>query len=187
MRLRAQKGVDMARALKLVTPENWLEPDPLSALIVKMDHRDGTVSAVDGRDWITYVNGIAISDGVPPEVRAAYEFMVGAIGYAYFYYPIFTIVIQQLLRVADFAVAHLFDVRDDLPKTRTFEQRIKVLKDIGALDTSTFVRWNAIRQLRNEATHPQWQQTWGHPFLDVVSTIAELVSQLPWPAQKGGA
>jgi hypothetical protein len=175
---------DAPRGFKLVTPENWLDPDPINELIVKLDQKDGSVSSVDGRDWIVYVNALALGRNVPQEVRIAYEFTVGAVGYAYFYYPLFTIVVQQLLRIADFSVSHLFAVRTDLPPARTFEHRLKVLRDAGYVSNTDFKRWDAIRNLRNIATHPDWQQTWGHSSLDIVRTIVEIISALPWPMRE---
>ncbi len=172
----------MSRGFRIVTTENWLDPDPLSGSIVRMDHRDGSVHPVDGRDWIRYVNSVPLADTVPQKIRDAFDFVIGAVGYGYFYYPVFTIVVQQVLRVADFAVAHLFSVRPDLPKPpkRTFEGRLLALKDAGYLDDIAFTRWDAIRRLRNSATHPEWQQTWGHSGLAQIRVMSELISALPW-------
>lgn len=183
------------RRFKLTTADNWLDPDPLCTLLYKLDHRDGSVSPMDGRDWINYVNRIPLGGLVPQEVRDAYEFPRGAVGYGYFYYPLFTLVMQQMLRVADFAVQRLFELRDDLPKPRrqNFDSRLRVLRDSGFLtggsipevqaqtrEPGSFTRWDAIRRLRNSATHPEWQQTWGHN-LEQIRNIAELLSTLPWP------
>ncbi len=173
----------MNRGFKIVTPENWLDPDPLSGLIVKLDRRDGSVQPVDGRDWIAYVNAVQLSEQVPRKVRDAYDFAIGAVGYGYFYYPLFTLVVQQVLRVADFAVACLFGIRLDLPKPRkrTFEARLAALGTAGYLGDVGFTRWDAIRRLRNSATHPEWQQTWGHSALDQVRIIGQMISELPLP------
>jgi len=170
----------MARGFKFVTPKNWLEPDRVSSLLVKLDHRSGMVTSVDGRDWISFVNDLKLNDTVPVKVRDAYEFTIGAIGYAYFYYPLFTIVTEQVLRVADFAVAHLFALRSDLPKRKTFQARIEALRALNYLDEASYTRWDAIRNLRNRSTHPEWQQTWGPSSLDTIRVCVELVSNLPW-------
>jgi hypothetical protein len=150
-----ESRVRMSRGFKIVTPENWVDPDPLSGSIVKRDHRDGSIHAVDGRDWIAYVNEVPLSVNVPQKVRDAYDFAVGAVGHGYFYYPIFTLVVQQLLRAADFAVAHLFVIAPTLPKPKrmTFEARLEVLKDSGQLDDRQFTVWSAFRWLRNSSTH----------------------------------
>jgi hypothetical protein len=173
----------MSRGFKAVTPENWLDPDPLSGSLVKRDRRDGSIHPVDGRDWIAYVNAVPLSPEVPQKVRDAYDFAIGAVGYGYFYYPIFTLVVQQVLRIADFAVAHLFVTETSLPKPkrRTFEARLDALKIAGHLDESGFEAWNRFRRLRNSSTHPDWQQTWGHAALEQVRFVSELISALPWP------
>ncbi len=179
----------MNRGFKIVTPDNWLQPDPLSGSIVRMDRRDGTVHPVDGRDWIRYVHAVPLADRVPQKVLDAFDFVGGAVGYGYFYYPLFTIVVQQILRVADFAVVHLFTVRADLPKPpkKTFEGRLIVLKDAGYVNEAAFTRWTAIRNLRNSATHPEWQQTLGHAALEHVRIISEMISALPWPEDSTAA
>jgi hypothetical protein len=172
----------MTRGFKFVTPDNWLEPDQLSNLLVKLDHRDGSVTNIDGRDWITYVNSLSFLNRVPTDVVDAYQFAIGAVGYAYFYYPLFTIVAQQILRVADFAVERLFAVRGDLPKAKAFDGRLKALKAGAYLGDTGFERWDHIRGLRNDATHPEWQQTWGPSGLDTIIAVVELISALPWPS-----
>ncbi len=89
---------------KKVTEHNWLEPDPIMRHLVNVNLTDGTTCTVSGADWIKFVNDFRMSPPVPNEVRVALRFATGAIGYAYFYYPVFTIVAQQVLRVADFAL-----------------------------------------------------------------------------------
>jgi len=83
---------------KQTTVENWLEPDPLMAALVNLDHTTGLVTPSQGTDWIGFVNDLEIATAVPREVREAFRFATGAVGYAYFYYPMFTIVSQQVLR-----------------------------------------------------------------------------------------
>lgn len=73
----AQDDADVRSGFKIITVENWLDPDPLSGSIVRMDIRDGSVYPVDGRDWIRYVNGVPLSLFVPQEVRDAFGLFGG--------------------------------------------------------------------------------------------------------------
>jgi len=169
-------------SFKDVSAENWLEPDPLMAVMVNRDRRDGSISSVIGTDWIRFVNDLPVSPSVPQEVHTAFMFATGAIGYAYFYYPIFTIVSQQVLRVADFAVDKLFE-RLGLKPILSFERRLATLRQQGLLTEAQANRWGGIRHLRNKATHPAWQQNWGLAMsLDMIRIVAEAISDLPWPS-----
>jgi hypothetical protein len=130
----------VSRRFKIVTIENWLDPDPVSGSIARVDHRDGTSRLADRRDWIAYASALPLSEPFPQEVCDAYDVTIGALGYSYFYYPLFTLVVQQVLRVADFAVAHLFRIRPDLSKPRreTFEARLDTLRKLAFLTMSPF-------------------------------------------------
>lgn len=172
----------MDRKFKYVTPDNWLEADPISPHLVILDKRDGSIHAVDGRDWIEFVNGIKISLSVPEDIREAFEFSVGAIGYAYFYYPLFTIVSQQIFRVADFAIDRFVDSSGIVSKPRPLAAKLQALHMNGTLSPAAFQKWEGIRRLRNSSTHPNFQENWGHAMsLDAIRRVAAAISALPWP------
>jgi len=115
-------------------------------------------------------------------VRDAFWFTVGAVGYSYFYWPLLTLVAQQTLRVADFAVDRLFDALALQPKPRSFARRLARLHGLGHLDATGYRRWDVLRNLRNESTHPSFQQNWGHSMsLELVRTVPDSIEGLPWP------
>jgi len=169
---------------KQVTVENWLEPDPLYAGLVNLNRVDGTTSPTTGADWLRFLDYARLSAPVPDVVRRAFDFAAGAVGYSYFYYPLLTLVAQQELRVADFAIDKLFDERAITPKPSTFYDRLVALHRQGLLSDASFHQWDAFRKLRNHSTHPPWQQNWGHAMsLQLVKDIAKAISALPWPAK----
>lgn len=172
----------MSPKFKEITTENWLDPDPLYMHLVKRDRRDGAIHPIDGRDWIELVNAIHFDDRVPEDVREAFWFTVGAVGYSYFYWPLLTLVAQQALRVADFAVDRLFDALSLQPKPQSFARRLARLHKLGHLDATDYGRWESLRKLRNDSTHPGFQQNWGHSMsLEIVRTVADSIEGLPWP------
>ena len=157
---------------KLTTVENWLEPDPLMAALVNHNHSTGLVRPTQGTDWIAYVARTPLDEHVPFEVWAAFNFAAGAIGYAYFYYPLLTVVSQQALRVADFAVDQLFEAMGKT-KVNSLARRLKILRVEGLISEGEFHRWDGIRRLRNKATHPAWQENWGHAMsLQLIETVS---------------
>jgi hypothetical protein len=169
---------------KRVTRENWLQPDPVSELFVMMDHRDGSFRPMDGADWIDTVAGTTLPAQVPPEVQNAFEFTKGGLGYGYFYYPLATVVGEQALRVADFAIDRLFVTRAMEPRPRSMARRLRRLHDDGLINDGQLRRWSGVRTLRNSATHPDFQHVW-FPA-DAVRTlrlVAELIAALPWPVE----
>jgi len=171
----------MTSKFKKVTAENWLDPDPLYAHLVKRDKRDGAIYPMDGRDWIELVNTIEFDECVPEDVREAFWFTLGAVGYSYFYWPLLTIVAQQSLRIADFAVDKLFDALALRPKPRSFAERLRRLHDLGYLDDAEYNRWEGLRILRNHSTHPTFQENWGPMSLETVRIAADASARLPWP------
>ncbi len=167
---------------KHVTRQNWLDSDPVSASFVKLDHRDGSITPMDGADWIDAVALATLSDAVPNDIVNAFEFTKGGLGYGFFYYPLATIVGQQILRVADFAVDRFFRARAIVPHPRSMAQRLKRLHEDGLVDDMHFQQWDAIRRLRNSATHPDFQHVWlPSDAIRTLKLVADLVSALPWP------
>lgn len=160
-------GTVFRTAFKRTTAENWLDPDP-------------RMSGEDGREWIAQVNGLKFDMAVPDDVCEAFVFATGAIGYAYFYGPILTLVSHQVLRVADFALDRFFD-RRGIEKPRTFGERLQRLKNDGLLSGPEYNRWDGIRRLRNAATHPDFQDEWNPAMsLQMIRAAVTAISALPW-------
>jgi hypothetical protein len=167
---------------KYVTRQNWLDPDPLSASFVQLDHRDGSITPMDGADWIDAVVEITLPASVPTEVANAFEFTKGGLGYGFFYYPLATVVGQQVLRVADFAIDRLFEARAIVPRPLSMARRLERLRLEGLISDEHFQQWDVIRHMRNLATHPDFQHTWfPSDAVRTLKLVAALVSELPWP------
>lgn len=152
---------------KRTTPDNWLDPDP-------------QLTGEDARAWIRYVNALKFDAAVPDDVCEAFVFAVGAIGYAHFYSPVLTLVSHQVLRVADFALDRFFD-RCAMEKPRTFGERLERMKSDGLLTGPEYNRWDGIRRLRNDATHPDYQAGWNPTMaLRTIEATVTAISALPW-------
>jgi hypothetical protein len=73
----------------------------------------GTRASVDV-NYATMLTAINLSSKAPLEVRRAFLFTRNAMCYGYWYYPLFTIATDQLLRIADFAAteaAQQYDIK----------------------------------------------------------------------------
>lgn len=174
----------MSSGVKSVTPENWLEQDGAAAIWVNLDMRDGTVRPTTGEDWIKSVNTIRLDPVVPIEVADLFEFAKGGLGYGYFYYPLFTLVTQQLLRVADIAIEVLFDSLAIKPKPRSLDRRIVILRERWLIDDDQYFMLDLLRYMRNSATHGS-SRTIMMPTGAIrdISWVADLISNLPWPGR----
>ncbi|MBU6445128.1 MAG: DUF4145 domain-containing protein, partial [Alphaproteobacteria bacterium] len=116
--------------------------------------------------WIASVRDPQLSESVPVEIRKLYEVARSSIIYGYLCYPLLTLGIEQLHRVVEL-VARLrardlgcatkrksFDGQAQLP---AFKEAIDWLVDKSVIPQSDRDRWDAMRHLRNIASHPTTQ------------------------------
>lgn len=141
---------------KKITPENWLVPDPNSALLFRINPL-GEIEPMTGEHWLAEIMNSVLDPNVPIEVRREFEVARGAMVYGYHFYPLFTLGWEQLFRVADAAVLH--KCRSvGCPKSRkTFDDRLKYMRDSNILSAAEFDQWDAIRLLRNMVSHAEDQ------------------------------
>lgn len=100
-----------------------------------------------------------LNETVPTEVKALFEVARGALVYGYFFYPLYTLGLEQLFRVAEAAVAQkckTMEAPHAVCKGK-FQQKVKYLVKIKVIPNQKEEMWNAIRELRNIASHPQDQ------------------------------
>jgi hypothetical protein len=108
-------------------------------------------------DWARAFLKLKLGAEVPENVRDLFEVARGACLYGWFFYPLYQIGEDQLFRVVDAAVAAKCD-RDGGPgSSASFAARIKWLLDRGVIREQDQVRWDALRNLRNIASHPEMQ------------------------------
>jgi hypothetical protein len=169
------------------TPDRWLQPDPTLSVFSKLDLANGTVEPMTSEDWFVVWRDATVDPPVPTDIINRIEQARACLAYGFFYYPLYALGVEQLLRVAEAALA----VRcEDLnaPRTiRTFEKRIDWIA--SSTDVSTFDRdhWHALRKVRNETTHgahrmlltPAAAKQLLH---DVVDAITALFAAPPPPA-----
>jgi hypothetical protein len=63
-----------------------------------------------------------------------------------------------LFRVAEAAINHRCEAAPKSIKKGTFSKKLNWLGTLGLLPYSRIAKWDALRQLRNAASHPQRQQ-----------------------------
>src|SRR4051794_1449941 len=95
----------MTLGIKTITGENWLKPDPTSTIFAQISASDESVSSISGDDWVKLFLGPSLAVSVPNEVRKLFEVARGALVYGYFFYPLYTLGGEQLLRVVECAAS----------------------------------------------------------------------------------
>lgn len=141
---------------KEITPSNWLERDDVLKGFVRMSP-SGQSIPLTSEDWLGHILKPKLLESVPADVQALFEVARGAMAYSYFFYPLFTLAAEQLFRVAEAAVAHKCKALGAPESRDTFKKRISWLVEEGVIPSSELNRWDAIRELRNIASHPERQ------------------------------
>jgi hypothetical protein len=99
--------------------------------------------------------------------------------YGWFFYPAFTLAREQVLRVADAAVARRCRELEAPRSVRTFDQRLTCLGQRGDLSADDLNRWDAVRQLHNLPSHPEDQNVVPPGMvLSQVRLLAEAIGSL---------
>lgn len=146
-----------------LTPQNWLQPDPVMRAFVH-GAMSGKPYVPTGEQRLQEIMSIELSEEVPLEVRKLFAVTRGALCYGYFFYPLYALASEQLARVAEAAVSRKYEALggpkrtrknpESKPKRATFEDKLRYLEEKGLVTEPDDVWWGAIRDLRNAASHP---------------------------------
>lgn len=141
------------RDVDRLTPMRWLQPDPALAAFVKLSRVDGSVSPMTADDWHAVWQHVSIEEPVPVEIVRMFEQARACLAYGFFYYPLYALGVEQLLRVADAALGVKCEALGGPNAAARFQKRIDWLAAHGDQPTFERERWHALRTFRNETTH----------------------------------
>lgn len=141
---------------KQLSVENWLMSDTTIRGFVRLAP-DGSVHDISGEEWLRNILQPQINDTIPLEIKKLFEVARGAMAYGYFFYPLYTLGIEQLWRVAEAAVTHKCRAMAAPRSVRKFSEKIKWLVEKGVIPQNEALRWTGIRHLRNFSSHPEMQ------------------------------
>jgi hypothetical protein len=163
---------------KQLSLENWLTPEDLSFL-VSVDHETGIQSSIDLNGWAERFLRATLDSTIPPGIRALFEVARGAMLYGCFFYPLFTLATEQLFRVHESALTDRCKKLGASASVKTFADKIAWLETKGVVSGSDALRWNAVRHLRNAASHPQGQMIlMPTDALTSLDTSVELINRI---------
>jgi hypothetical protein len=148
--------------MKHLTQENWLDVDPIiaSGVFVRFSLADGSSRRTTPADWTERLLALQLDPTVPTEVRELYAVARGAMLYGSLFYPLFTLGLEQVARVAEAAAtaqAARFAIPSQTSKRKHKDFRT-ILDDLlaqGVLAEEEHDQWTTIRQFRNLGAHPR--------------------------------
>lgn len=162
---------------KRITVENWQDADvPRLFGLTTPDN------------WIGVHLQPQLSPTVPQEIASLFEVARASMIYGWFFYPLITLGAEQCYRVLEAAVRKRCEQAGIPTKRQTkkgklidlrFVENIESLMKAGIIDGTDRPRWEAIRNLRNIASHPN-SQTILAPgaTTDILAAAAELLNSL---------
>jgi hypothetical protein len=176
--LRTSPQCTEMTGIKELTPTNWREPDPVMSAFGRLDPDRGVMPML-AEDWASLIMEVDINPLAPEEIRILFAVGRGTMLYGWFYYPLYAIGEDQLHRVAECAVSHRFTELGGPAKARTFAARIRWLNQQGVIPDDEVHRWDAIREIRNIGSHPDFQRV-GPPgqALSTLKIIAQSIDQV---------
>ena len=87
--------------IKLITVENWLEVDYVSAKLIG-DNVGVQKRQIEASDlYIESIVQYNLTENVPIEIRRIFEVAKGAMAYGYFFYPLFAVGFEHICKVAE--------------------------------------------------------------------------------------
>lgn len=155
------------RLFKKLGPKNWRRRDKACDPFVRRYKEKSRKITND--QFASIILERSLSQKVPVEVRNLFEVAQGAMCYGCYFYPLYTLGSEQMYRVSEAAVNQKCKSLNIPRNIKSFRGRLNWLRDNNFLSKQKFVQWDAGRQLRNSASHPNRQSIYT-PF-DAINTI----------------
>lgn len=116
---------------------------------------------------------------VPIPVQRLFEVARGTLIYGYYFYPLFTLGIEQLSRVSESAITEKCLSLSIKKRKDSFNEKLKALKNQNIIKETDFEFWDNTRQLRNYFSHPENQNLFppGVSF-GMLKTITQKINEL---------
>lgn len=164
---------------KKLTRGNWRSPDSFNDYFIKINFHTGEEFKITDDERAKEFLEIELAASVPIEVRRQFETARGAMLYGCFFYPLFALGADQLLRVAESAVTHKCLIRGLTKKSAKYEVNLQKLKDAGCLTADEHDEWELLRKIRNEFSHSKIQTIFpASQAVSILGTVANKINRL---------
>lgn len=159
--------------MKHIDIYNWLEPDAAWSGIIGMEFSEDS-----NRDWMELIYSARLNASVPDNIHVLFEAAQGALIYSILYHPLMTLALDQMTRLAERAATARYEMATGR-KPRSFAMAIDGLLEKGLIAVESKPRWTAVRQLRNEASHPSQQCLYSIGMMSpIVEGVPDLINEL---------
>ncbi|HBZ82756.1 MULTISPECIES: hypothetical protein [Brevibacillus] len=147
----------MELGFKKLTIDNWLEGDKTSDYFVWFSEEKQEFYKPSKEQRVEVFLEPTLDDVVPEEVKRLFEVARGCLLYGHFFYPMYTLGLEQLYRVLELAVTLKCTSINAPESINNFNKRIEYLIDNKIIPQSESISWHATRRLRNYSSHPSGQ------------------------------
>jgi hypothetical protein len=151
--------------IKKISATNWQQPDKATMLLLQI-----TAVAKTEKEWVEAFLRPVLNPKVPKEIVQLMEVARGAMILGWYFYPLATLGAEQCWRIMDTGVRLRCD-QAGIPTTSTikrgrlkgtiidasFKENVDALVKQGIISSQIHSCWDAIRNLRNSASHPARQ------------------------------
>lgn len=141
--------------IKHLTIENWLQPDNPSQSFMGLS--DGQIYTMSGEDWARQILRSKLPEETPCEIQKLYAVAQGIMIYGWFFYPLYTLGIEQLSRVAEAAISYKCKSLNAPTSVDTFTKKVNWLARNSVIPENEKDKWDSVRRLRNLASHLESQ------------------------------
>ncbi len=150
-----------------LTAANWFLPDRKNYMPFGMPREE----------WGEHFLTPKLDASVPINIRKLFEVARGCMICSWYFYPLATLGFEQMTRVGDLAIHE--KCRGLGLRTGIFSANLQTLATQGVISPSDNTRWEAVRSLRNDRSHPK-DMMLIDPGQALVSlhSFAELINQL---------
>jgi hypothetical protein len=171
---------DTHYGFKKITNANWQKFDETTKLWCAI-----TAAAKTNEDWIKFFSYAKLDPKVPEKIAKLLEVARGAMIYGWNFYPLLTLGVEQCYRLLDTGTRIRCNELGIPTKKKggkgntSFKENTDALMKHGIISKTEEIRWNAVRGLRNESSHPE-QQSIFRPgqAQETLAVVVEILNDL---------
>jgi hypothetical protein len=146
--------------IKILDPTNFVEPSAASLSFSEWGlSTTGPQPATDDEVTrrVAWFTDVTVHEDVPEEIWQLFEVAKGAMVYGIFFYPLYTLGMEQLFRVFEYVIRSKFETIRPSNSASSLKAMTQWLIKHGHLPGPHPERWFAAYELRNVASHPKMQ------------------------------
>jgi TDG/mug DNA glycosylase family protein len=168
------------KPFQAVDIENYYKPDRITDILVNFNG-DGSVTKTTEADFIKVVENIKLHNSISTSIQNIFEVARALFAYGYLYNPFCTIALEQAFKAFEAVVSLKFEIHGGPESTRKLAKKIDYLFSLGVISTHQKEMLDAIRYMRNDSFHPEYQQLVGHN-VEGLKAVARVINEL-WLAE----